>query len=195
MPVVRLSDSTFERLSHVKTWLQTKTPDETIFRLVTMAMVKLGIEADEAANERLSANADETYGGGNGQVYTTCPQSLMFTKVTQAQVDNVPVSPANWAQVMLACIRRLAKTGVTGSALQALLHVPSRLGPYADEGYRFYPDLGLSIQGQSASDAGAEACRLARIGGFTLNVAFLWRQNEAALHPGQTATLRIMPKS
>ena len=196
MPVIRLSDSTFERLSQIKTWMRTKTPDETVFMLVTRAMADLGIETDDSEPDppaRLQPSEAGTRIGSQWH-FSACPDCLLFTKVQQARVDSDVIVPPNWAQVLIACIRRLAKAGVTGSALQAMLQIPSKLGRYEEEGYRFFPDLGLSIQGQSASDAGAEACRLATVGGFPLELTFVWRNNERALHPGQAATLSIQPK-
>ena len=41
MPVVRINDATFADLSTLKTWFSTKTPSETIDRLVREAMEQL----------------------------------------------------------------------------------------------------------------------------------------------------------
>ena len=47
MPVVRLNDATFADLSTLKTWFGTKTPSETIDRIVQEAMDQLGMEREE----------------------------------------------------------------------------------------------------------------------------------------------------
>ena len=42
------------------------------------------------------------------------------------------------------------------------LHIPSKAEPYEEEGFKYHPDLGISVQGQSASDAWKEVDRLAK---------------------------------
>src|ERR1700733_1180389 len=46
MPVIRLSDAAFSELKTIATWLSTKTPSETIDRLVREKLDELGLERD-----------------------------------------------------------------------------------------------------------------------------------------------------
>ena len=43
MPVVRINDATFADLNSMATWFGTKTPSETIDRIVREAMEQLGM--------------------------------------------------------------------------------------------------------------------------------------------------------
>lgn len=58
---------------------------------------------------------------------------------------------------------------------------------FEDEGFKYHPDLRVSIQGQSASDAWKEVDRLAKKWRIPVTVEFWWRQNSKALYPGCSA--------
>ena len=47
MPVVRINDATIADLKSIATWFGTKTPSETIDRIVREAMEQLGMERDD----------------------------------------------------------------------------------------------------------------------------------------------------
>ena len=51
MPVVRINDATFADLKSIATWFGTKTPSETIDRIVREAMEQLGMERDDEPEE------------------------------------------------------------------------------------------------------------------------------------------------
>ena len=51
MPVVRINDGTFANMAAIATWFGTKTPSETIDRIVLEVMEGLGLERDGEAGE------------------------------------------------------------------------------------------------------------------------------------------------
>ena len=59
----------------------------------------------------------------------------------------------NWAQLLLKAVEIVKSSGVEGDALVRALQVPSKSDQYLRDGYQYYPNLGISIQGQSAQDA------------------------------------------
>src|SRR5690606_33468913 len=92
--------------------------------------------------------------------------------------------------ILLAIIKEVRAKGYEGDKLVHELHVPARASQYEDEGFRYYPELGLSVQGQSAADAWKEVDRLARKWRIPVYVEFWWRENPKAQYPGRTGLLR-----
>lgn len=64
-------------------------------------------------------------------------------------------------------------------------------GQKNDEGYRYLPDVGISIQGQDANGAWKAACYIAQQLGFPLTVTFVWREKEGAAFPGVTGRFTL----
>lgn len=183
MPVVRINDATFADLSTLKTWLGTKSPSETIDRVVREAMEQLGIERDDEV-EGIPVTSS-----GDALHFSTAP-SLTFTKPIKATINGKSIKKPNWASILHAMIAQMRTKGFEGEKLVKELAVPSKASVYEEDGYRFFADLGISVQGQSAADAGKEVDRLARKWGIPFNVEFIWRQNPKAKHPGKTGVLR-----
>ncbi|MEN3369195.1 MAG: hypothetical protein V7609_1338 [Verrucomicrobiota bacterium] len=66
-------------------------------------------------------------------------------------------------------------------------------GERADSGYKFVPDIGISIQGVDANHAWPYALRLAKFVKQPLHAAIEWRHNAKAAHPGSTGVLEFVP--
>lgn len=183
MPVLRINDGTFADLSTLKTWFGTKTPSETIDQLVRDAMDRLGMERDD-----LSEEAPEVTSEGAMQ-FDVAP-GLAFTKPLAASVNGKALGSPRWSALLLEMIRQLKGKGLDASKLIHELGVPAKVGRYEEEGFKFYSDLGISVQGQSAADAWKEVERIAKKWRIPVSVEFWWRQNPKAQHPGKTGVLR-----
>ena len=182
MPVVRISDATFADLKSIAAWFGTKTPSETIDRIVREAMEQLGMERDEpeVTPSTMSSTAME---------FETAP-GLAFTKPFSASVNGKSVLNARWSTILITMIANVKAKGVEGDRLVRELHIPARVSRYEDEGFKYYPELGISVQGQSATEAWKEVDRLAKKWRIPVTAEFLWRQNPKAQHPGRTGVLR-----
>ena len=77
MPVVRINDATFADISTLKEWFKTKSPSETIDRIVREAMEQLGMEHDDEAEGVAMTSTD------GALVFDDTP-SLTFTKPMKA---------------------------------------------------------------------------------------------------------------
>jgi len=183
MPVVRVSDPTFADLSSLKTWFGTRTPGDTIERLVREAMDQLGIERDDEPDAAVTTTSDGT------MAFDAAP-SLAFTKPLSAAVNGKAIHNPRWSTLLLAVVAQLKARGFEGDKLVRELQVPAKAGQYDEEGFKYHPDLGISVQGQSASDAWKEINRIARKWGIQVTVEFCWRQNSKAQFPGKTGMLR-----
>ena len=181
MPVVRINDATFAGLSTLKTWFGTRTPSETIDRVVQEAMDQLGMEQDEEP-EAISMS-------GGAMEFATAP-ALAFTKPLAASINGKTIHGPRWSAILLTMIAQLKAKGIEGDKLIGELAIPAKAVRYEDEGFRYHPDLGISVQGQSASEAWKEVDRLAKKWRIPARVEFWWRQNPKALYPGKTGVLQ-----
>lgn len=183
MPVVRINDATFADLKAISDWLGTKTPSETIDRIVQNALDELGMERDNEPSEAATITA------GGSMEFDAAP-SLAFTKPLAASVNGKAIQSPRWASILLKVIWYAKSKGFEGESLIRELHIPAKAERYEEEGFKYYPDLGISVQGQSASDAWKEIDRLATKLRIPVSVEFWWRQNPKAQYPGRTGQLR-----
>jgi hypothetical protein len=183
MPVVRVNDATFAGLSTLKTWFGTKTPSETIDRVVREAMEQLGLERDDEPEEIVTATKD------GAMQFDTAP-GLTFTKPLAASINGKPLRSPRWSAILLTMIAQVKAKGLDGEKLVRELAVPAKAQQYEEEGFKYHPDLGISVQGQSASDCWKEVDRLAKKWRIPVMVEIWWRQNPKAQYPGKTGVLR-----
>lgn len=181
MPVVRISDATLADLKSIAAWLGTKTPSETIHRIVREAMERLDLEHD---------NEPEAATTSTGAIEFESTPGLAFTKPLSASVNGETIRSPRWSAILLAMIAQVKANGIEGDKLVRELHIRSRAEPYEEEGFRYHPGLGISVQGQSASDAWKEVDRLAKKWRIPVTVEFWWRQSPKAQYPGRTGMLR-----
>lgn len=183
MPVVRVNDGTFSDLSVLKTWYRTKTPAETIDRIVKEAMDQLGMERDEESEDATVVTSD------GAMEFENAP-GLSFTKPLSAKVNDEAVRSPHWSSILTTMIAQVRAKGFDGDKLVKELAIPAKTERYEEEGYKFQKDLGISVQGQSAADAWKEVDRLAKKWKIPVIVEFSWRQNPKAQYPGRTGVLK-----
>lgn len=183
MPVVRINDATFADISTLKTWFGTKSPSETIDHIVKEAMEQLGIEHDDELEGAAVESAD------GARMFDAAP-SLTFTKPMKATINGNLIQNPNWASILHAMIAQVKAKGFEGEKLVRELGIPSKAANYDKDGYKYFPELGLSVQGQSAADAWKEVDRLAKKWQVPVSVEFVWRQNPKAQHPGKAGILQ-----
>lgn len=182
MPVVRINDATFADLKSIATWFGTKTPSETIDRIVRKEMEQLGMERDDQPE-----TIESTTSAGAMQ-FNTAP-GLAFTKPLAASINGKALHNPRWSAILLTMIGQLKARGFEGEKLVRELAIPAKIAQYEEEGFKYHPDLGISVQGQSASDCWKEVDRLARKWRIPVKVDFYWRQNPKAQYPGKSGVL------
>jgi hypothetical protein len=182
MPVVRINDATFADLKSIATWFGTKTPSETIDRIVREAMEQLGMERDDEPEEVVATTSD-------GAMQFDSAPGLAFTKPLAASINGKALHSPRWSAILLTMIAQVKAKGFEGEKLVRELAIPAKVEQYEEEGFKYHPDLGISVQGQSASDCWKEVDRLAKKWRIPVSVEFWWRQNPKAQHPGRTGVL------
>ncbi len=185
MPVVRVSDAAFMDLKLLSKWLETKTPGATIEEIISRSMDDLGLVQGASAEAHVGG---ELPAAGAPMTFKKTP-GLSFTKVLTAKVDGIPVPNPKWGTVLTKTIGAVLKTGLNAEALVRDLQINARSDQYEEHGYKYQPEVGLSIQGQSAPDAWREISRLANKWQIPVEVEFQWRENPKAQHPGRLGVL------
>lgn len=112
--------------------------------------------------------------------------SLGFTTPKQIIIDGVPLPKEDtyWNSMLNLAIRRVHAKGMDARSILAMLSVANAaLGPKSDNGYKFLPDVGISVQGQDSNGAFRQAYQLAVLNGLKGEVFFNWQNNGKAAYP------------
>lgn len=181
-PVVRINDATFADLKSIATWVGAKTPSETIDWVVRDAMERLDMERDEPEGVPATRGSDVVeFDGAPG---------LAFTKPLSAFINSKEIRNPRWSTILLMMIAQIKARGVEGEKLVRELRIPAKSEQYEEDGFTYRPELGISVQGQSASEAWKEVDRLANKWRIPVTVEFKWRENPKAKYPGRVGRLR-----
>ncbi len=183
MPVIRISDATFVDLKSISTWLGKSTPSETINALVREKMKALDLERDVA--DETTASEDTS----DGILFENTP-GLTHTRILLASLNGEKIKNINWAGLLIKAIQIVKDRGLSKEQLSVELQVPAESSQITERGYKFFPELGISIQGQSAPDAWKETQRLAQKYKIPVEVKFQWREKDGAQYPGKIGVLR-----
>ena len=181
MPVVRLNDADFMNLKLLAKWFETDTPSETISHLINDEIDRQGLVSDNKYHVFQSANEDIVFDETPG---------LTHTKVILATVNKQKLDRSNWGSILFAVIRAVKDNGLSKEQMSVELQINAEPCKIEDKGYTFYPELGLSVQGQSAPDAWKEAKRLSEKYNIPLEVKFKWREKEGAQYPGKIGVMK-----
>jgi len=110
------------------------------------------------------------------------PPNLFHTRV---RGEFGSTSFSNWNDLLrIAHVYAFKKAGGF-EELRNMTRAQIRKGAYSDEGYRFVPEIGVSIQGVDAGHAWEYALRLAIHLKVQVKAEIEWRQNDKAAHPGE----------
>lgn len=118
------------------------------------------------------------------------PPSLLHTRV---RGEFSSTSFSNWNDLVRIAHVHAFKAAGGFDELRKMTRAQVRKGAYSDEGYRFVPEIGVSIQGVDAGHAWEYALRLAIHLKLPLKAEIEWRHNDKAAHPGERGTLAWQP--
>jgi len=108
-----------------------------------------------------------------------------------APVPDVDVSAGGKNGLLNTAVRTAKSRAKTAADLKQLVIIPYLNGQKTDEGYRYLPELGLSVQGQDANGAWKAACHIAQKLGLPLTARFVWREKNGAAFPGITGQFSV----
>jgi hypothetical protein len=118
------------------------------------------------------------------------PPSLLHTRV-RGEFSSTPFS--NWNDLVRIAHVHAFKAAGGFEELRKMTRAQVRKGAYSDEGYRFVPEIGVSIQGVDAGHAWEYSLRLAIHLKLPVKAEIEWRHNDKAAHPGERGIMVWMP--
>lgn len=185
-PSVELSSSTFGRLQKHAIPL-VDTIDSVISRMID------AYEQEEDASNGPLQGENLT----KARLFNPdAPPDLTHTKILAVTFCGRPLGHGqdNWNGVLNAAASEAKARATSSDELRKLIIVNYVDGSKQDEGYRFLPDAGISLQGQNANDAWRAASHIAQRLGCELSVRFVWREKEGAAFPGVTGQFSLPGK-
>lgn len=108
------------------------------------------------------------------------PPSLFHTRARGAFG---PVSFSNWNDLLRIAHVETFKKAQSFDVLRTATHAQIRKGNYSENGYRYLPEIDISLQGVDANHAWLYALRLAQYLQVPVWAAIDWRNNEKAAYP------------
>ncbi|WP_293857006.1 hypothetical protein [uncultured Alsobacter sp.] len=145
----------------------------------------------EAAQNATAAQPDAM--PGVPLVSAASPPNLSYTTPKSIEIDGeiMPPAQAYWNLAFLKVVEIAAKKGKTAKELKNMISANSYVGEKVDNGYKFLPEVGLSIQGLDANSAWKATYNLARTMRIKVDVVFAWQNTEKAARPNEVARMTV----
>ncbi len=119
------------------------------------------------------------------------PGDLRFTRIIEGRIGLE--QETGWSDLVKAGLRIAQAKGFAFQELERKLSIKMKTTPSSQDGYRWHPELKLSIQGFDAKKAADNLFRLAKLTNEELYVRLYWRDDEGAAHPGEEAVIHWQP--
>jgi hypothetical protein len=175
-----ISDDTFARLqAHAEPLVDTM--DSVINRALDALEQIAGTKTGAGAPDRV------------GVLNPAAPPNLAHTTVKSIELCGRTLKPSEtyWNTLFIAVLREGSAKGRSAGELKQLILGNCVTGRKEDEGYRYFKDLDLSIQGQDSNAAWRATYHLASKLGLPLRVTFAWQDNPKAAFPGASGSFVV----
>jgi hypothetical protein len=177
---IELSEATFARLQqHAVPFID--TPEIVIIR---------ALDALEAGDEEpRTPKSDVTSRTFN----PAAAPNLSHTSPRKVSIagELLPKAETYWNPIMYAVIVAAAEKGTSSEDLMDLLTCNAVHGEKEDNGFRYLPEAGISVQGQDANSAWKQTHRIASSIGIEVEVTFIWQDNPKAAMPGTVGSMYV----
>ena len=180
--IIRISDSTFERLKALAEPL-VDTPATVIDRVLDFY--------DKQNNRSVSTKRPLPSPSANSTFDPEQPPDLTHTRVLAAVVGEKTAGTWNGVhrQVHRLALLKLKSFEELRKASLANIVQGRRVG----KGFEYLKNIDTSIQNREANVAWREALHLAKKAGIPLEVEFRWQEKQGAARPGQKGSLLWEP--
>jgi hypothetical protein len=176
MPQVTLEASTIERM---KAYAEPLVDNfDTVILKGLDALDMLKAKNEEKPAERV--------------VNPAAPPNLAFTTVKSIVFNGKRFAAAEtyWNPLLHAAIEESLKH-VTKEQMRALLICNFVPGKKEDQGYKYLPGPGISVQGADANNAWKAIYNILKVIKVPLEVVFVWQDNPKAVAPGSMAKITL----
>lgn len=132
-------------------------------------------------NERTKTGTKETE-----PIYPpNLPPDLTHTKVLAAKINGETMTKPNWNRVMERAVMLAAKQLKNVDLLSELVLAKHVKGEKKEQGFEYFPEAGISIQGQDSNYAWKATAHILKEMGFSAEITFSWYDNPKAANPGK----------
>lgn len=186
-PVIRVSDSTYEKLRALAIPFE-DTPATVIDRLLSKYGEARGEqelhpdESERVQEETLHLNPDS-------------PDSLTHTRVLKAVFDGMEIEKPKWNTLVRIGHEIALQRSGSYETFQKITTANVVKGKREEDGFTYLSEANISVQGLSADSAWESILKLARNLQVPTSVELEWRNNHKADHPGKRGILEWAPKS
>lgn len=186
MAQILINDATFARLQRLAVPL-VDTMDSLVEK---MADAYEGKSSLAPAN----GNSKQVQGASHNGVAPlefegATPPNLTHAKILSAKLDGKEFRNPTWNGLLSEAVALAKVRARTDEELRRLILVNFVKGRKEDEGYHFFPAIGLSVQGQDANLAWSGAHHIAKQLGVPIEAEFVWRVKDGAAFPGVTGRM------
>jgi hypothetical protein len=179
-PAINVTPSQFERFEKfAKPFVDTH---ETTFERILSLAENVGTSTSPAQPDSIL-----NYG------VTNLPD-LKHTTMSSVQIGAKKVQTKYWNSAVIEVLKEVKKVG---SLLLVAQLFPVNLveGKKTDQGYKWYPELGASVQGLAATEAAKTMLQAAEFNKIPLEIEFFWQAKPEALRPGERGKLVASPQA
>ena len=199
MQTIEINEETYNRLTRIAVPFKDTTPESVIIKLLddyesNQTKPRPPSEVSNATRTSVANSLESWWTDSDPGISIDNPfepPSLKHTKVLRAKVDGKDVPKANWTTVRQSVLTIAFDRGYNVRGLLEICAINAVEGSKGDEGYRHYPELGVSIQGQDANHAWRVTAAVAKELGVSVKVSFQWRVKPDAKYPGKRSVLTL----
>lgn len=178
--VIELPDDLFARLQRHAVPLV-----DTPISVIERALVALEA-GDESAVDAVRPGSPRTFN-------PAAPPNLRHTTPREITVGSAALKKGAiyWNALMFAVIAEAASRGIGKEDLLDLLMINCVGAQKEDQGYRYLPSVGISVQGQDANAAWRQTYRIASSIGIRVAVVFAWQDHDKAAFPNSLGSFFV----
>ena len=183
MPGMQIKQSTFERLqNHAKPLVDTM---DTVLNRVL----------DIVERNQEHSGPEEIHNDGPRLINPLSLPDLTHTKVLNASLARKELLKPNWTLVLENVLVIAMKE--LDDIVELRRYCPANMvqGRKEDEGYRYLPEVDISVQGMAANSTCKAIVLLARSRAISLEIIFEWRNKKDAAYPGDKARINLVGES
>jgi len=184
MPVINLTESTYRKLQALAEPF-VDTEESVILAALEALSVQKG-----------TPNGNKEVLGSKNQIMVFTENnnvSLTHTRLRSASVNGKPIYQPKWNTLMQNILAIGHQRLGSFDALSKVTSARLRQGFYEDEGFKYIPNVNISVQGVSANTAWNISLELAKHLRIPIKASFEWHNNPKAANPGRTGELRYEP--
>lgn len=116
---------------------------------------------------------------------------LAWAKLLSAEIAGNPLKKVDWNALLIAMVEVAATKAEPGREVAELVIVNRVLGEKTNNGYRFIPSAGISVQGQDSNACWKAVAHIANKLNIPVKASFRWYDNEKASKPNETGYLSL----